>query len=453
MSTLVNNFQHARDADLLRTLAVALGQPVVIAGMTVNGPRYQRDQITGLSLARLCADTLSFQHWPSPADVSALTAPDHPINPLWSDHWLIASGARLHYAYLKASWSRAHQNLQLRTLCTQRLRQTLNLPAWPQQGDANERLRQTLDSLCDALTQAGLRAFQAAISTLKKRPSLPPYLDEALVDSLPTSSGVYFFHGDSGLLYIGKAKNIRQRVLSHFSNDISDAKEMRMAQQVCQITWEITAGELGALLREARYVKTLQPLHNRQLHRQQKLLSLTLVANNAGLLQPQWLDSNALTTQQSLYGLFASNAAGNKFLRQLASSHGFCDYALQLERPLNRPCPSRQLKRCQGLCDGYETIVSHNHRLHTALITHAMKTWPFAGPVVISETDASNGRTDFHIIQHWRWLGSTPHAHEVEAIAQNPTQALLDKDSYRLLVKALLGLKPLPYRVIGTTAC
>jgi len=82
-----------------------------------------------------------------------------------------------------------------------------------------------------------------------------------------------------------------------------------------------------------------------------------------------------------------------------------------------------------------------------------MKTWPFAGPVVISETDASNGRTDFHIIQHWRWLGSTPHAHEVEAIAQNPTQALLDKDSYRLLVKALLGLKPLPYRVIGTTAC
>ena len=53
MSTLVNNFQHARDADLLRTLAVALGQPVVIAGMTVNGPRYQRDQITGLSLARL----------------------------------------------------------------------------------------------------------------------------------------------------------------------------------------------------------------------------------------------------------------------------------------------------------------------------------------------------------------------------------------------------------------
>jgi DNA polymerase-3 subunit epsilon len=452
-NTQSNLHSHSRDADLLRTLALALGQPVVIAGMTLSGPRYHHDHPTALSLATLNADTVNLQHWSTTADIAPLSTPDHPINGLWQNHWLIAHSARLHYAYLKATWARADQNLQLRTLCAQRLRQTLNLPVWPLKGDASERLRQTLDSLHDALEQAGLSTVQTAISTLKKRPSLPPYLDETLVDEMPTRCGVYFFHGDSGLLYVGKAKNIRQRVLSHFSNDISDAKEMRMAQQVRHITWEITAGELGALLREARYVKTLQPLHNRQLRRQQKLISLTLAANPDGLLQPHWLDSDAVNAAQSLYGLFTSPAAGSKFLRQLASNHGLCDYALALERRLKRPCPSRQLKRCQGLCDGSETIMSHNQRLQAALTAHAVMTWPFDGAVVITETDASNGDTDFHVIQHWCWLGSTAHAHEIEGIARTPTQALLDKDSYRLLVKALLGLSPLPHRLLTPSAC
>jgi DNA polymerase-3 subunit epsilon len=452
-STHANPHSASREADLLHMLEAMLGQPVVIAGMTLSGPRYHRDHLTALSLARLDADTLRQEHWLSAADIAPLTTLDHPINRLWQGHWLIAQSARLHYAYLKATWARADQHLQLRTLCTQRLRQTLNLPAWPLTGDASERLTQTLDSLLDALEHVGFSAFQAAISTLKKRPTLPPYLDESLVDELPTHCGVYFFHGDSGLLYVGKAKNIRQRVLSHFSNDISDAKEMRMAQQVRHITWEMTAGELGALLREARYVKTLQPLHNRQLRRQQKLMSLSLAANSQGLLQPQWLDSEAVNASQTLYGLFTSRAAGSKFLRQLASRQGLCDYALDLEKPLKRPCPSRQLKRCHGLCDGSETIASHNHRLQTSLNAHAIMTWPYAGAVVIEETDADSGNTDFHIIQHWCWLGSTAHAHEIEAIAQAPTQALLDKDSYRLLVKALLGLSPLPHRLLTPTAC
>lgn len=441
---------HTIDAytTLLQTLAHALGQPVLVAGMSVSGPRAHRDHLTGLSLARLQDHTLHIADWPSTADVAALAGTDHAMHPLGQDHWLIAHGARLHYAYLKTTWARAEQSLHLRTLCAQRLRQTLNLPTWSFHGDSHERLWQTLDSLQDALTQVSNSAFQDAIRTLKKRPSLPPFLDEALVESLPTHCGVYFFHGDSGLLYVGKAKNIRQRVLSHFSNDISDAKEMRMAQQVRHITWERTAGELGALLHEARYVKTLQPLHNRQLRRQHKLLSLALIRRPDGLLQPEWLDSDTLPAQPALYGLFNSRAAGSKFLRELASQHGFCDYALQLERPLKRPCPSRQLKRCHGLCDGSESIDSHNQRLHTALAARAVKTWPFGGAVVISEADADSGETDFHVIQHWCWLGSTRDAGAIDGIAATPHHAILDKDSYRLLVKALLGLTPLPHRTL-----
>lgn len=82
-NTQSNLHSSSRDAELLRTLALALGQPVVIAGMTLSGPRYHHDHPTALSLATLNADTLNLQHWSSTDDIAPLTRPDHPINRLW----------------------------------------------------------------------------------------------------------------------------------------------------------------------------------------------------------------------------------------------------------------------------------------------------------------------------------------------------------------------------------
>ena len=56
-------------------------------------------------------------------------------------------------------------------------------------------------------------------------------------------------------------------MLAHFSGDHRLAKDMRIVQQVKRIDWKETAGELGALLEEARLVKQLLPTLNRQLRR------------------------------------------------------------------------------------------------------------------------------------------------------------------------------------------
>ncbi len=90
---------------------------------------------------------------------------------------------------------------------------------------------------------------------------MPPHLDPGMVEDLPESPGVYLFHGETALLYVGKAKNIRERVLSHFTSDHSSAKEMSLAQQIRRIEWIETGGEVGALLKEAALIKQLQPTH------------------------------------------------------------------------------------------------------------------------------------------------------------------------------------------------
>jgi excinuclease Cho len=94
------------------------------------------------------------------------------------------------------------------------------------------------------------------------------------LEALPRQPGVYLFHGESDTLplYIGKSVNIRSRVLSH----LRTPDEAAMLRQSRRITWQRTAGELGALLLEAQLIKEQQPLFNKRLRQNRQLCSLRL---------------------------------------------------------------------------------------------------------------------------------------------------------------------------------
>ncbi|MBV5332582.1 DNA polymerase III subunit epsilon, partial [bacterium] len=66
------------------------------------------------------------------------------------------------------------------------------------------------------------------------------------------------------------------RVMSHFQAASREPREMRIAQEIRRVEWIETAGELGALLLEARLVKERQPVYNRQLRRERTLCAWRL---------------------------------------------------------------------------------------------------------------------------------------------------------------------------------
>ena len=367
----------------------------------------------------------------------------------------IAHNARFDYGFLKNEFKRLGITFRASVLCTVKLSRTL----FP------EHKRHNLDSLIErhelraearhrALADAQLihqfwqkihvdrsiADIEAALQAQNAHPSLPPHLDAGILEDLPESPGVYLFYAENDLpLYIGKARDIRQRVLSHFAGDHSSAKEMALAQQVRRIDWIETAGEIGALIKEAALVKALQPTHNRQLRKNDEACTWTLVDEGEGWLRPQLTtlaDLGAGTTT-ACYGLFKSSKEANKVLRTLAESHHLCDVLLGLEKAKpGKPCFAYQLKRCKGACLGHEPYAKHTVRLVSALVGLKLVSWPFAGPALIREGDEA------HVVDGWRYLGTARSDEELHALL-DAGRPPFDRDSYKMLAKYVGRMVPI----------
>ena len=209
------------------------------------------------------------------------------------DHLFVAHNARFDYGFIKNEFRRLEVPFTADVLCTVRLSRRLypdaighsldsviermGLEVGENQGTSPIRTGRH-SALGDArvLWRFVQRVYRekeipditAAVRRLLRIPSLPPQLAPDALENLPEGPGVYRFYGVNDLpLYIGKSINLRERVRSHFSSDHYSANDIRISGEIQRIEVEETAGEMGALLREARLVKDLLPLHNHRLRR------------------------------------------------------------------------------------------------------------------------------------------------------------------------------------------
>lgn len=251
------------------------------------------------------------------------------------------------------------------------------------------------------------------------------------LEALPRLPGVYFFHGDSDTmpLYIGKSVNIRSRILSH----LRTADEAAMLRQSRRITWICTAGELGALLLEARLIKEQQPLFNKRLRRNRQLCSLLLQDGKPKVVYAREVD---FSSEPGLYGLFANRRAALQALQSIADEERLCYGLLGLE-PLTRGrgCFRSALRRCAGACCGKETPEEHDARFLAAMARLQLVCWPWKGPVALRETGSE--MTQYHIIHNWLWLGAVNTLAEAAELLRTP--AGFDHDGYKILCKPMMS--------------
>lgn len=399
------------------------------------------EHLTGIS-NEMVADALRF------CDVASR------VFKMLSGRVFVAHNARFDYAFLKQSFLREGIDFSAKTLCTVKLSRRL----YP--GHA----KHSLDTLIErhglqvngrhrALADAQLihqfwtkiqntmpsDEIESAVKALLSRPSMPTHLDLTLIDALPESSGVYLFYGENDLpLYVGKSKNIRQRVMSHFTADVSSAKEMSLSQQVRRIEHICTGGEIGALLKEASLVKELQPTHNRKLRRNSELCSLQIHETPEGLkITTAYARDLDFAVTANLYGLFQSQREATKALMQIAEEYELCKALVGLEKTkVGSPCFGRQLKRCKGACIGEESRLAHDMRLIQGLNRLKVKTWPFDGPAYLREGH------EVLLINHWAYLGSARSEADVWSKLEG-AEARFDRDTYKILSKVAAKLQRL----------
>ena len=106
--------------------------------------------------------------------------------------------------------------------------------------------------------------FQSSVVPSNQIIKLPKDIHDSLY-SLPDSPGVYYFlNKKNEVIYIGKAKSLKDRVRSYFASTAA-GKPKKIVKQAAKIKTEITNSELTALLLEAESIKLINPRHNRQL--------------------------------------------------------------------------------------------------------------------------------------------------------------------------------------------
>jgi DNA polymerase-3 subunit epsilon len=286
----------------------------------------------------------------------------------------------------------------------------------------------------------------AAVQTLVGATALPPHLPPDLADDLPEGPGVYrFFGADDVLLYIGKSVALRSRVLGHFSAEHSDSKEQRLARQVRRIDWRETAGELGALLCEAQWIKAQNPLHNRRLKQNDDMVTLRVDAGDGAVecAPVAALDGAEITTS---YGLFRSRKDAHKALVDIARAQQLCLKVLGLE-DAEGSCFAYQLGRCRGACIGKEPLILHAMRLKLALASLKLKAWPFPGRIALRERGG-----DLHVLEDWAYLGTAHDEQQLADLAASPVRPRFDADVYRILVRYLAAQRHLDWHDLRAAA-
>jgi DNA polymerase-3 subunit epsilon len=376
-------------------------------------------------------------------------------------HVFVAHNARFDYGFLKNEFKRCEMPFTADVLCTVRLSRRLYPEAIGHGLDALIERHGLHDAIsADTSARTGRHSalgdaraiwrfveklyrerevaeIEAAVRRLLKIPSLPPQLPPDALENLPEGPGVYRFYGVNDLpIYIGKSKNLRERVRSHFSGDYQSMNDIRISSEIRRIEVEETAGELGALLREARLVKELLPLHNHRLRRKMNACFIRIpdLRSPPEIVKTKDVDWNArLTGAEALYGPFATRQHVKAMLENLAGEHGLCWRQLGWEKR-GGPCFARQVRKCRGACIGEETPEMHNLRLLTALTGHKIADWPWPGRVAVRERNADNGLDEAHVFERWSHLGTARTDEELEELANIRAEIDFDPDVYRLLL-------------------
>lgn len=384
------------------------------------------------------------------------------LEPLLRNRILVAHNARFDHGFLKAELRRLGQRHFTEVLCTARLSRRLSghgqghgldaislrhglehrakTLAIAHASDCNRTQRHS--ALGDALRVAAFvqtlneqqeaSRLQAEILALLRRPACPPNLDPVVLESLPEEPGVYVFRGERGqALYVGKAKNLSERIRGHFHADSRLATDARLSAETHDIETRVTADEFTALVLESQWVKALSPLHNRQLRNRPGVRFIHLPQPHGA---PRLLSLGDLlkygpspsTWPSELFGPFPSPTAARSALGHLGRIHCLCDAGIGLwhrgREGAPAPCFSRQIGRCRGLCMGEESPVSHHHRLRTALQPLWLPPWPCDGPWTYQA--ARRGDSIQQALHFEDWCALCPdHGH----------RQAFDPDLYRML--------------------
>ena len=301
------------------------------------------------------------------------------IYSMLQDKIFVAHNVNFDYSFIKASLSANGFQFNPKKLCTVRLSRKI-FPGFPSY---------SLGNLCHSMeinienrhraggdAEATVKVFhkllindkeqhiQKSLLRNSKESILPPNVPKEQFDLLPSTPGVYYFHNAKGkIIYVGKARNIRQRVNSHFNSGFENRQKQNFIKHTFSISFQSCATELMAIILESSEIKRLWPIFNYSQKRGEDVYGIYSFEDQNGYLRLA-IEKNKKHIKP-VYR-FHYLVDGHAVMRRLIREHNLCPKLCFMQTD-NELCSGIAEAICFGACEKKEDSSGYNIRVHEAI--------------------------------------------------------------------------------------
>ena len=344
---------------------------------------------------------------------------------LFQDKIFVAHNVAFDFSHIKSEFSRCGIKYEAEKMCTCKLGRKV-LPGFGSYSlkalsrNLGISLKNHHRALSDATAASAILerlVAEVGIETIRNY-SIPeekevdiPY---HLIENLPEKYGVYFFHDKNGnLLYVGKANNIRKRVVSHFKKGNS-FKTKKIKALLHEISCLETGSELLAYLLEMQEIKKHRPFFN-YAGKNESTYGLFHSVDKKGIvtIKVDTIENNDALALQS----FKSKKSADQFLAESTNRYNLCLCANGIEKSKNS-CLYVQTKACNGVYHGIENVTDYNSRAEQFLNQFE----DYLKPLIL--LDAGKNEEEYSVVAYRNGMIGYAYLNKEEALSQ---EEILDR--------------------------
>lgn len=296
------------------------------------------------------------------------------------NHTIVGHNVHFDYSFIKSEFKRLGFVYDRKTLCTVKLSRKV-FPGYRSYSlgkicnelgiEIRERHRAAGDALATVklferirVNQKGHGDLDRLYEPVGRYKNLNENITVKDIETLPEECGTYYFFDENQqLLYIGKSKDIRHRVLSHMAN-ASSKRALEMKQRIHSISYELTGSELIALLKESKEIKEQRPLYNRAQKRTLFYWGLYTGKDEYGYIT--FIIKKISETPDDPVTCFNNKKEARESLTRMVEKHWLCQKLSGLYQT-DGACFHYSIRQCNGACVQGESVRDYNKRAQALL--------------------------------------------------------------------------------------